>query len=206
MKAQGKLTQKQILQERRRAPEKGLGGELNKDVETPDMRAEMWARKRERISKDTFSYRNRSGNRLFRNPKTGQMFVVRDLLDEYFATVFRCHEYTDAELMQIGQPNDDGWRTAEPYPLGQTKARLLELMNESERWLHFMVSNTPSSRIDLFFSPKKDKWMYIEVNPLTAFVQRSQIMASKALAEMKRKKKMLRWVRLNSGQHPVIPI
>lgn len=204
MRKQGKLTQAQISKDRHTPVM--TAGDLVKSVETPDTRAEMWERKRARISTDTFAYRNRAGNRLFRNPKTGQLFVVRDLLDEYFAAVFKCHEYTADELMKIGQPNDEGWRDAEAYPLGQTKARLLELMNEPEKWLHFNVSNVPSSRIDLFFSPKKDKWMYVEVNPHTAAVQVSQIMSSKALAEFKRKNKLLIWRKINPGSLPVIPI
>lgn len=217
LKAQGKLNSHQIAADR--GKDTPMAGDLIRGTvykvgpdyhtvlpyATEDTAKEMWARRRERLSKDTFSYRNRAGNRLFRNTKTGAPFVVRDSLDEYFASVFQATEYTDAEIMKLGQPNDQGWRDTEPYPLGQTKARLIELMETPEKWQHFNVVNA-STRIDLFFSPKKDKWMYVELNPHTALCRVSQILTSKALAEFKRKHSLLRWRTVNPGSLPVIPI
>ena len=190
MMKQGKLTAAQILADRQQITP--TSGDLAKSGETQDERAEMWERRRSLVSKDTFAYRSRSGNRLFRT-KNGSPFVVRDLLDEYFVTKFKAVEYTPEEIVALGQPNQEGWITSNPSPLGEVKKKLLQLMNEPEKWLHFNITKG-TVHTDLFFSPKKDRWFYIELNPTTGLCRRSQIFRSKAVAEFKRAHQLIDWV------------
>ena len=139
---------------------------------------------------------------LFRTRK-GEIFVAKDSVDEYFAHKF-ARRFTDEE-MKMGQPGEDGWITSNATPLAAVKEKLRRLAGEDDiqKWLHFAIRREAHTHIDLFFSPKKDKWFYININPVTGEAQRSNILGSKNVAEQKRLNKKLTWIPLNDR---VIPI
>jgi len=148
-------------------------------------------------------YKSHTGNTLFRT-RTGEIFVARDPMELYFVSKF-AKKYTDAEIIALGKPNAEGWKTAESTPLGAVKEKLLRLDADKGimKWNHFRIRREDHIHIDLFFSPTKDRWLYIQVNPKTGVAHRSVIYGSKEVAEFKRKKKIVTWIPLSDPKQPI---
>jgi len=149
-------------------------------------------------------YKARAGGTLFRT-RTGEIFVAKDMLDEYFASKFATHRYTEAEIIGMGKANTEGWKTAEATPLGAVKEHILRLTaaEDIQKWRHFSIRREDHIHIDLFFSPTKDRWFYIWLDPITGIAQRSTIIGSKEVAEFKRTNHKLTWVPLTNPELPI---
>ena len=195
-KKQGKLTSAQIESDKLKdhGMYVGLGNSMP-EVE-PLLDKSFVPHKTKEARKYVTSHTGRSPGRIFRG-KNDSIFVARDLLDEYFLTTFRLHKYSEEELLNLGQPNEEGWRTAEPVPLAEVKKKLKELQSGIEKWRHFNVVRTEHTVIDLFFSPKKDLCFYVEISPLSGLCRRSEFLPDKMMAEFRRKVKSIRWYPLN---------
>lgn len=142
-------------------------------------------------------HRLRTGGRIFRNKK-GHIFVVEDRLDEYLAVAFEMKQLSDEELLNLGQPDEEGWKTTNPYPLSEVKRKLLTMKNEPEKWQHFNIAKMSTLVLDLFFSPKKDAWFYVRLNPETGKAERSQVYPNKYFAEQRRLSKTWKWYTLSN--------
>lgn len=149
-------------------------------------------------------HRMRVGSKIYRN-KRGHIFVVDSKFDEFIATGMGSKALSDDELAQLGQPDEEGWRSTNPYPLAEVKRKLKQLQEEKqyEKWLYFIVAKTDQSHLALFFSPKKDAWMYVRINPETGETKRTLIYPNKHYAEIRRLSKTWTWKTLTS---PIIKL
>ena len=172
---QGKLTMKQILKDR------AIGA-----ADEPHPKVTR--------------YVNTGHNASIRGLQVFNRRVIDDPLDSFFSCLHRKPLYTDDELIARGKPNKDGIITSNPVPLGEVKERLRRLGVEEadtpQKWNYFYVRREAHIHLALFFSPQKDRWFYVQVNPKTGECQRSTILGSKNVAEYKRREKILTWVPL----------
>jgi hypothetical protein len=175
MRRQGKLTMKQILKDR----STGAADEPHPKVTR---------------------YVNTGHNASIRGLQIFNRRVVDDPLDSFFSCLNTKSRYTDEELINRGKPDASGKITSNPVPLGEVKERLRRLGVENDetpqKWKYFYVRKEDHTHLALFFSPQKDRWFYVEVNPKNGDCKRSTILGSKEVAEFKRREKILTWVPL----------
>lgn len=136
---------------------------------------------------------------LFRT-RTGGVFVARDPMEEFFASKLTEKKYSRSEIETLDQSNSEGWRDHESIPLSEVKRKLTKLAGSEDilKWQHFMLPKT-TVHTALFFSPQKDKWFYIELNPDSGECRRTIIYTCKEVAEFKRKRRILTWIPLTTN-------
>lgn len=154
-----------------------------------------------RIIHATALHRSRSIGSLWRDKNTGSIYVAEDKLEEFFYAAMKLRKYTDQELIAMNHPDKDGWKKHDlaGIPLGKVKERIAQIQGSPEQWLHFDIPQAVV-KLALFFSPQKDRWFYIELNPETGQCRRTLVYGSKNVAEFKRRKRILTWVPLTSKQ------
>lgn len=136
---------------------------------------------------------------LFRT-RSGGIFIAEDPLELFFASKLTAKKYSDEELRSLDAASVEGWKKNNPIPLSEVKRKLNKLAGDDDilKWLHFMLPFT-GVHLALFFSPQKDRWFYIELNPETGDCRRTIIYSCKEVAEFKRRRRILTWIPLTSN-------
>lgn len=159
-------------------------------------------------------YGNNTGNRLVRNNKTGQISVigVSPEREAYLRSRFPGKQYTNKALsdrneitnVMIALSKDDilkvdelQWSIIPIVEVHDLLDKLKEQMKQDIKGNFFRYRNLPGlNTIDLFFSPKKDLWMAVEMKDFAGdrFIRVSLSYPSKSLIIQALELSMVRWV------------
>lgn len=111
--------------------------------------------------------------------------------DEYLNSKFPGHYTSRREIIGRGKPDAEGFRKEDRIPLGEVYEFLYKLkveLGETEMKNHFKVQPW----MDLFFSPDKTVWMFVETRE--TFIRKSSRFSSKSLAIQALQLRVVKWV------------
>lgn len=132
--------------------------------------------------------KNRTGNTLFRNPKTGQIFTSNKHYSPEFQAFWEARypamKYSNRELKERGMPDEYGLIRSNPVPRGLAMRRAHDILIEeaASTPLHYRIINTPEISLDIFLNSARTRFFLFELNRVVGTVKRSEIYSQEEIA------------------------